>query len=135
MEDCIFCQIIEGKIPCFKVFENDDILAFLTIAPIKPGHTLVVPKKHIDYFFDLDEVLMNKLMAVSKQLAADLIKAFHPKTRKIGVMVAGLEVTHAHLHLIPMDNERELDLSLAKQVSTSELKRDFEKIKDIQIPG
>src|SRR3989344_8140036 len=135
MEECIFCQIIEGKMPGFKIFENDDIQAFLTIAPIKPGHTLVVPKKHIDYFFDLDEVLMNKLMAVSKQVAADLLKAFRPTTHKIGVMIAGLEVAHAHLHLIPMDNEEELDFSLAKQVSTDELKENFEKIKTIQTPG
>lgn len=114
MEDCIFCKIIKGEIPAEKIWENDKYLAFLSIAPINPGHTLIVPKEHIDYFFDLDNSILGEIMVVSKPLAEAIRKAFNPKTNKVGVMIAGGEVAHAHVHLIPMDHGNDLSFDRAK---------------------
>ncbi len=109
MEECIFCKIIKGEISSFKVYEDDHSLAFLTINPRKKGHTLVIPKNHVDYFFDIEDV--SPLMESSKIVAEKLKKTFNPASGKVGVVVAGLEVPHAHIHLIPLDSEADLDAS------------------------
>lgn len=121
MDDCIFCKIVNGSIPSFKVYENENFLAFLSIAPIKPGHTLVIPKKHSEYLFDMEEAALSGLMAASKPVAKILQEKLQPKTGKIGVMVAGLEVAHTHLHLIPMDEEGDLNFEKASPASSQKL--------------
>ncbi len=129
MEGCIFCRIIRGKIPSNKVYEDDQHLAFLIIRPINPGHTLVIPKKHTDYFFDLEDQELSELVIKSKPIAKALKKAFNPQTGKVGVMIAGMAVPHAHIHLIPMNSEGDLTFAKAKDASSGELKENQEKIK------
>lgn len=130
MENCVFCKIIKGEIPAEKVWENEEYLAFLSIGPINPGHTLVIPKKHTDYIFDLDDLSLGQLIAVSKPVARALEEAFHPITGRIGIMVAGLEVHHVHLHLIPMNSEEDLTFARARHdVSPQELAENAQKIR------
>lgn len=129
MENCIFCKIVKGEIPSHKVFEDENYLAFLSIRPINPGHTLVIPKAHTDYFFDLEDKELGDLLIKSKPIAKALKKAFNPKTGRIGIMVAGLEVHHAHLHLIPMDSQLDLNFANAKETTNEELADNLVKIK------
>lgn len=128
METCVFCKIIKGDIPSFKVWEDDNFLAFLSIAPINPGHTLVIPKAHSEYIFDMADESLGKLLVAAKPVAKMLEKAIKPKTGKIGIMVAGLEVAHTHLHLIPMDAEGDLTFSRAQAASQDELQKVLAKI-------
>ncbi|MBF0479805.1 MAG: HIT family protein [Candidatus Omnitrophica bacterium] len=123
----IFNKIISGDIPCHKILENERFLAFLDIHPIKPGHTLVIPKKEIDYLFDMDDEVLSAIMIFAKK-AAKLIKKSVP-CRKIGVVVCGLEVPHAHIHLIPIDSVADIDFSLAKPMDEKELKEIAETIR------
>jgi histidine triad (HIT) family protein len=102
----IFTKIVNGEIPAWKVAENDDYLAFLDIFPVAEGHTLVIPKKEVDYLFDLDNDTYLGLHAFAKKVAEGLKKAI--PCRKVGVMVLGLEVPHAHIHLVPMQTEADL---------------------------
>lgn len=121
-QDCIFCKIIKGEIPAAKVYENDDFLAFLSVAPVKAGHTLVIPKKHVDYIFDADDEILSKVLIFSRPVAKALSKTFNPKTNKVGIITAGLEIPHMHIHLIPMDQESDLDFSKAQSdISFDEL--------------
>lgn len=109
----LFTKIIRGELPCHKVAENSDFLAFLDLRPVNRGHTLVIPKKEIDYIFDLDPALLAGIMPFTKKVA-DAIKKTVP-CKKVGVMVAGLEVPHAHIHLIPILNSvHELAFANAK---------------------
>ncbi|KKR80404.1 MAG: HIT family hydrolase, diadenosine tetraphosphate hydrolase [Candidatus Daviesbacteria bacterium GW2011_GWA1_41_61] len=131
MEDCIFCKIIKGEIPAAKVYDDDKYLAFLSIAPINPGHTLVISKRHIGYFFDLEDQEIGDIMVVSKNIAQVLKKAFNPQTGKIGIMVAGGEVPHTHVHLIPMDHETDLDFKRQKlDTPFTEIQSNAQKIKE-----
>jgi histidine triad (HIT) family protein len=98
----IFTKIIRGEIPCYKIAENDKYFAFLDINPLKAGHTLVVPKQETDYMFDLEDDQLAGMIVFSKKVAA-AIKAAIP-CKRIGVAVLGLEVPHAHIHLVPMDS-------------------------------
>lgn len=110
----IFSKIIAGEIPSYKVAENDKFYAFLDINPLQKGHTLVVPKKEIDYIFDIDDQDLGEMMVFAKKVAR-AIKAAIPCV-KVGVAVIGLEVRHAHIHLVPMDKEG--DISFAKPKMT-----------------
>jgi len=103
----IFSKIITGEIPCYKVAENDQFLAFLDIFPLKKGHVLVIPKKEVDYIFDLDDANYLGLMDFSKKIA-QAIKKTVPCNR-VGVAVMGLEVPHAHIHLIPINSESDMN--------------------------
>lgn len=103
----IFSKIVSGEIPCYKVAENDDFLAFLDIFPLKKGHVLVIPKKEVDYIFDLDTETYLGLMDFTKQTAL-AIKNTIPCSR-VGVAVLGLEVPHAHVHLIPINHESDMN--------------------------
>lgn len=105
----IFSKIISGEIPCHKVAEDDRCLAFLDIRPIVFGHTLVVPKQEIDYIFDVPDDLLQHMMSFSKKVAHVLQQEV--ECIRIGVMVAGLEVPHAHIHLIPMNSIGELSFT------------------------
>jgi len=102
----IFTKIINGEIPCYKVAENEHCLAFLDIMPRTKGHTLVVPKKEVDQLFDLPEADYNELMQFAKQIAI-AIKSVVP-CKRVGVAVIGLEVPHAHIHLIPLENAEDM---------------------------
>ena len=108
----IFSRIINGEIPCYKIAENDKFFAFLDINPVQKGHTLVVPKKEVDYIFDIDDNDIQKMMLFAKQVAVKIKEAI-PCT-KVGVAVIGLEVPHAHIHLVPMQNEGDLDFKRPK---------------------
>ena len=122
----IFSRIIQGQIPCHKILENEEFLAFLDVKPINPGHTLVIPKKEIDYIFDLEDDLLGRLMIFSKKVALMIKKEISCK--RIGIMVAGLEVPHAHVHLVPMDALGDLNFTKAKPASNDELAKIAEKI-------
>ena len=102
----LFTKIVQGKIPAYKVAEDGEHLAFLDIYPAAEGHTLVIPKKETDYLFDLSDEDYLKLQAFAKKAAIGLKKAIPCK--KIGVIVLGLEVPHAHIHLVPMQSEADL---------------------------
>lgn len=113
----IFTKIIEGEIPCHKVAETDDHIAFLDINPISEGHTLVVPKQEIDYFFDLPDELMQSTMHLSRSIAKAIDEALNPL--RTGVIVQGLEVPHAHVHLIPLYKTNQV-MALGHNVDVSE---------------
>lgn len=119
----VFSKIISGEIPAYKVAENDDFLAFLDIMPIAKGHTLIIPKKEIDYIFDIEDSSYTAMMLFAKTVAQKLKKAIPCK--KIGVAVVGLEVPHAHIHLIPINNVGDMNFSKPKLQLTQE---DFENI-------
>ncbi len=102
----IFTKIINGEIPSYKVTEDKDFCAFLDISPVTKGHTLVIPKKEVDYLFDLDEETYTGLQLFARKVAVGLKKAL--SCEKVGVLVLGLEVRHAHIHLVPMQSESDL---------------------------
>lgn len=112
----LFTKIVNGEIPAWKVAEDENYLAFLDIFPVAKGHTLVIPKKEVDYIFDLDEETYNGLHQFAKKVAIGLQKAIPCK--KVGEMVLGLEVPHAHIHLVPMQSEADL-LNFSKKLSFS----------------
>ena len=105
----IFTKIIKGEIPSYKIAENDLFFAFLDIKPMSKGHVLVVPKVEVDYIFDLDDNLLSEMILYSKQIAKAIEKAIPCK--RIGMMVVGMEVPHAHIHLIPINRESDMNLS------------------------
>ena len=119
----IFTKIAKGEIPSHKVFENEKFYAFLDINPLTKGHTLVIPKEEVDYLFDIDDALLSEMILVSKRIAKAIEKAI--SCTRVGMMVIGLEVPHAHIHLIPIQNEGDMNLS-NKRVELS--KEEFEKI-------
>mgnify|MGYP003412891093 FL=1 len=121
----IFSKIINGEIPCYKIAENDKFFAFLDINPVQKGHTLVVPKKEVDYIFDIDDNDIQEMMLFAKQIAVRIKEAI-PCT-KVGVAVIGLEVPHAHIHLVPMQNEGDLDFKRTKLQLTEEEFLDVQK--------
>jgi len=106
MDNCRFCQIAQKKVQDFVFWEDEDFIAFLDANPAKPGHCMIIPKKHTDYFFDLDDELYLKLFKVAKKLSEPLRKAMDAK--RIGLAVVGFDVPHAHLHLIPLHGSNEL---------------------------
>ena len=105
----IFTRIVNGEIPCYKVAEDDRFFAFLDINPLKEGHTLVIPKKEVDYIFDLEEDILADMMVFSQKVALAIEKVV--PCNRIGVVVLGLEVPHAHIHLIPIDSEADVRFS------------------------
>ena len=120
MQDSIFTKIIKGEIPCYKIAEDDRFIAFLDVFPIKIGHTLVVPKAQIDYLFDLDDRLLSDFMLFTKKVAQKMEKAI--SCERIGVAVIGLEVPHAHIHLVPLDSVGDIDFGQPKlQLSSHEM--------------
>jgi histidine triad (HIT) family protein len=124
----IFTRIINGEIPSYKIAEDENYYAFLDVFPVAKGHTLVVPKKEIDYIFDLDDELLAGLHVFSKKIAKAIEKAVPCK--RIGTAVVGLEVPHAHLHLIPINIISDLSFEKPKlKLSESEFKEIMERIK------
>jgi histidine triad (HIT) family protein len=129
----IFTKIIKAEIPCYKIAEDDKYFAFLDINPLKAGHTLVVPKEETDYFFDLDDDLLAGMILFSKKVAA-AIKSAIPCNR-IGVAVLGLEIPHAHIHLVPMDTMEDVNFKNPKlKFSPEEFMAIAEKIRNKIFP-
>ena len=114
----IFSRIIAGEIPSYKIAENERYYAFLDINPLAKGHTLVVPKVEVDYLYDLDDETLQGMILFAKQIAQK-IKAFSG-CNKVATVVLGLEVPHAHIHLIPMNSEKDVDFNREKLVLTPE---------------
>ena len=114
----IFTKIVHGEIPSYKIAEDENFYAFLDIFPLAQGHTLVIPKKEVDYLFDLDDELYTGLQLFAKKVASALKEAI--PCVKVGVAVLGLEVPHAHIHLVPMQSEADLSFSKPKLKFTSE---------------
>jgi histidine triad (HIT) family protein len=123
----LFSKIVAGEIPCHKIAETDDFLAFLDVFPVAPGHTLVIPKKEVDYLFDLDEPLYLGLMQFARQLAPALQQAV--PCLRIGVSVIGLEVPHAHVHLIPLNSMADMNFNKKIKMSAGELAETAAKIR------
>lgn len=119
----IFSKIIAGEIPSYKIAEDEKCFAFLDINPIVFGHTLVVPKKEIDYYFDLDEEYLANLNAFAKRVAIALKKEV--ECIRIGVMIAGLEVPHAHIHLVPINSVGDLSFTNPRVKIPEEEMRDL----------
>ena len=115
----VFSQIVAGEIPAERIREDDDFLAFLDIRPVRPGHTLVLPKLELDPFFDLPDDLLAGIMVFAKPIAA-AIRA-ETGAARVGCAVVGVDVAHAHLHLIPLDEGRDLDFRNARPAAPEEL--------------
>ncbi len=115
----IFTKILAGEIPAHKILEDDKYLAFLDIRPVNPGHTLVIPKQEIDYIFDIEDELLKGLIVFAKKVAKAIKKTV--PCQKVGVMVAGIEVPHAHVHLIPINGVSDLNFARAKAMPQEEL--------------
>jgi histidine triad (HIT) family protein len=123
----IFTKIINGEIPCYKVAEDENYFAFLDINPLKAGHTLVVPKSEIDYIFDLGDEQLAGMIVFSKKVAAAIKSAF--PCNRIGIAILGLEVPHAHIHLVPMDSMEDINFKNPKlKFSPEEFKEIASKI-------
>lgn len=114
----VFTRIVNGEIPSYKVAETENCYAFLDISPLAEGHTLVIPKKEVDYLFDLDDHLYTELQLFAKEVAVALKKAVPCK--RVGVAVLGMEVPHAHIHLVPLQSEGDMDFRKEKCSLTPE---------------
>jgi histidine triad (HIT) family protein len=114
----IFTRIVNGEIPCYKIAETANCLAFLDVFPLVKGHTLVIPKKEIDYLFDIDDALFAELQLFSKKIALAIGKAIPCK--RVGVAVIGLEVPHAHIHLVPLNHVSDINFAQPKLKPTPE---------------
>lgn len=121
MSDSIFTKIIKGEVPCHKVYEDDRVIAFLDIAPYTYGHTLVIPKDQTDHLWDLDDELYLYLMKIAKKVAQRQREALKPK--RVGIIVEGFAVPHAHVHVFPMEGglkytiENEVDKPTHEQLA------------------
>lgn len=125
----LFTKIINGEIPCYKIAEDENYFAFLDINPLAKGHTLVVPKKETDYIFDIDDTQHAGLWNFAKKISHALEKAVPCK--RIGVAVIGLEVPHAHIHLIPINKVSDMNFAMPKlQLSKAEFEETAKKIKE-----
>ncbi len=124
----IFTKIVEGEIPAHKIAENDKFLAFLDVMPLVEGHVLVIPKNEIDYIFDIEDEMLAEMMIFAKSIAKPLKQAIPCK--RIGVAVVGLEVPHAHIHLVPMNQMNDINFMQEKMSPTQdELAETAKKIK------
>ncbi len=126
---CTFCKILNDELPSHKVWENEGFLAFLDINPINPGHTLVIPKKHSDYIFDLQDKTYTEIFNVIKKIAEPLRKAMNSK--RIGVAIEGFAVPHVHIHLVPLNKENELDPHRAIKANEEDLVKIAQKIREM----
>ena len=114
----IFSRIVAGEIPCYKVAEDDKYFAFLDINPLAKGHTLVIPKQEVDYYFDLDDETLAGMTIFAKRVAHKIKE--QTGCKKVAMVVLGLEVAHAHIHLIPMNEEKDVDFKREKLKLTPE---------------
>jgi histidine triad (HIT) family protein len=119
MNDCVFCQIIQGLLSAHKIWEDEHFLAILDISPNTPGHTLFLPKVHVPYVFDLEPNLYSSLFELAKKLSKPILEVSQAK--RIGVVIQGFTVPHVHIHLIPMNDVHDLDDARATPASESDL--------------
>lgn len=124
---CVFCKILRKEIPSNKIWENERFYAFLDINPVNPGHFMIIPKKHVDYFFDLHEGEYREIFEIAKKLQKPLLKATGAK--RVGLVVEGFAVPHAHLHLVPLHGGNEIDPCRAKKGVPEEMALISEKIR------
>lgn len=125
--ETVFTKIIKGEIPCYKIAEDENYFAFLDISPLTEGHTLVVPKKHSSYIFAMDDAELANMMIFAKKVAKAIEK--NVKCLRIGVAVIGLEVLHTHIHLIPLNEENDLNFRKVRpQISKEEMQKIADKI-------
>ncbi len=123
----IFTKIINGEIPCYKIAEDESFFAFLDIRPLHAGHTLVIPKKEVDYIFDMEDETLKKMIVFAKKIAIAIKKSV--PCERIGMTVIGLEVPHAHIHLSPINSVNDMDFRNAKTLSKEEMENIAERIK------
>jgi histidine triad (HIT) family protein len=123
----IFTKIINGEIPCYKIAEDENYFAFLDIRPLNAGHTLVVPKKEVDYIFDLQDEELQGLIVFAKKIAIAIKESI--ECERIGMTVIGLEVPHTHIHLSPINSVHDLDFRNTKEISKEKMLEIAEKIK------
>lgn len=129
MDDCIFCKIVKGEVPSYKVWENDRYFAFLDIHPVKSGHVLLIPKYHVDYFFNMEDKDLAEISVLAKPISKALLDLFKPQTGKVAMLFVGVGVAHIHVHLFPMDNESDINPANAYSATEEELKENQSKIK------
>lgn len=122
----IFTKIINGEIPCYKIAENEEFFAFLDINPIAKGHTLVVPKTEVDYIFAIDDAKLGRFMSFAKKVAQGIEKVIPCK--KVGVAVVGIEVPHAHIHLVPLNNVGDMQFDKKMTLPKEEMQEIANKI-------
>ena len=122
----IFTKIVNGEIPCYKIAEDKDYFAFLDISPVQKGHVLVIPKQEVDYIFDLEPAVLGGLHQFAQRVAKAIKKAIPCK--KVAVVVLGLEVPHAHIHLIPMNSEADVHFDKKQELTKDEFIAIAEKI-------
>jgi len=127
MNNCIFCKIANGEIPAVRIWEDKKYLAFLDMNPVTPGHTLLIPKKHDDYIFDLKKGEYSKLMLKTKEVAKILKEKLNPK--RVGVIIEGFGVPHVHIHLIPINKPDEIIKGKSK-TNSEELNKIAKMIKE-----
>ncbi|OGJ16084.1 hypothetical protein A3K73_05695 [Candidatus Pacearchaeota archaeon RBG_13_36_9] len=130
MDNCRFCQIAQKKVQDYVIWEDKNFIAFLDVNPVKSGHCMLIPKRHTDYFFDLDDELYLGLFKTAKKLSEPIRKVIGAK--RIGITVVGFDVPHAHLHLIPLQGSNELfDPKKFRKAKPDELRYIQEKLKDV----
>ncbi len=134
MEDCIFCKIVKGEIPCHKVYEDDDVLAFLDISPVNPGHTLVIPKRHYADLLELPEVESQRLIARVKKISPAVISGVEAQAFNLNLnngKVSGQEVAHVHWHIVPRFEGDGRELWHGRPYGEGEVEEILEKIKNL----
>lgn len=122
----IFTKIVNGDIPSYKIAENDKFYAFLDINPLQVGHTLVIPKREVDYLFDLEDDELAEMIVFAKGVAKSIKE--HIECKRVAVVVLGMEVPHAHIHLVPINKEGDVDFKAEKQSLTKEQFADIQKL-------
>lgn len=126
-QDCIFCKIVAGELPSSKVYEDDDTLVLMNIHPVNPGHVLVIPKTHVDHFDDMGGDLYAHVMSVVQKISRAVKKTLQPK--RVGLMVQGFEVSHAHVHVIPLNDPHDIASdSIAKAAANQPDQGELEKL-------
>jgi histidine triad (HIT) family protein len=125
--DCIFCKIAAGEIPSYKVYEDDDVVAFLDLHPVNPGHTLVVPKEHVEFFEDMGgeryQNVMNVVQLIARKIKTEL------KPVRVGLMIWGFEVPHAHVHVVPLNKAEDFGMNRPNSAEASQTELELVKIK------
>lgn len=119
--ETLFSRIAKGEIPSYKIAESDKFFAFLDINPVQPGHTLVIPKEAVDYIFDIDDQTLGEMIVFAKRVAARIKQSLN--CNRVAVAVVGLEVPHAHIHLIPINKESDMNFSTKLSLSQDELQQ------------
>lgn len=123
-KSCIFCKIINGEEKSNKVYEDEDILAFMDIRPINPGELLIIPKDHIDHFFDVSDEVASKMMRIAQRLARKIYEKFNPL--RIGYVVHGFGVSHAHLAIVPLKNRDDIISARFMRIDNNNIVIDLE---------